>query len=112
MQGYNQMENSDDKTLLRNNPFFVISIASLVAIIMFAISFLSYYNSETRKTIEQIQANNLNSEVDQQNDDVTPASLDADYIDSLEKSITDKVLSQDDDADFNPEELTDSALGL
>mgnify|MGYP003532905843 FL=1 len=112
MQRYKQMENNDDKTLLRNNPFFVIGIACLIAIIMFAVSFLSYYHSDTRKTIAQIQANNLNTETEQTNDVVVSTDLNANYIDNLEKSITDKILAGDDDADFSPEELTDSALGL
>jgi len=106
------MESNDDKTLLRNNPFFVIGIASLIAIIMFSISLLSYYNSDTRKTIEQIQANNLSSATDSTDDMSLPEDLNGDYIDELEKSITDRVSSHVDDVEFNSEELTDSALGL
>ena len=101
---------SEEKALLRNNPFFVIGIASLIAITMFAVSFISYYNSDTKRTIEQIQANNLNGVTD--TDQQFQTELNGTYIDDLEKTISDKVTSHVDDVEFSPDELTDSALGL
>lgn len=106
------MENNSDKLLLRNNPIFVIFIACLLAIIMILISVFSYARSDTRKTIEQIQANNHLT----QQQDVTSLTKDgqvnAKSVDAVEKSITKDIQSHDDEADFSPDELTDSALGL
>ena len=105
------MENSNDKTLLRNNPIFVIGIACLIAGAMTAISVLSYARSDTRKTIEQIQTNNHLIRQDQStlpNDgEVSSKSLNA-----TEKIITKDIQSHSDEVDFSPDELTDSALGL
>ena len=106
------METNEDRTLLRNNPLFVIFIASLIAIAMFTFSFLLYYRSDTKKTIEQIQANNILDKSQVRNESQLPDDLNSDYLDSLESSITDLVTAHSDDSEFSPNELTDSALGL
>jgi len=106
------METSEDRTLLRNNPLFVIFIASLLALAMFAFSFTLYYRSDTKKTIEQIQANNLLDNSQTSTESQLPSELNSDYLDSLERSITELVNSHSDESEFNPDELTDSALGL
>ena len=105
------MENKPEAPLLRNNPVFVIFIACLVAGLMMAISIFGYLKSDTRKTIEQIQANNNNLKKDiatlPKNGDIT-----IDYVTTTEKNISKDIQSHNDDTDFNPDELTDSALGL
>jgi hypothetical protein len=106
------MENNSEKLLLRNNPFFVIGIASLLAIGMFTVSFLAYYHSDTRKILEQIQANNLSAPPLSEADTLRSDELNATYIDELEKSIKEAIDSHPDDVEFSPDELTDSALGL
>lgn len=106
------MENNPDKALLRNNPIFVIFIACLLAAVMILISVFSYARSDTRKTIEQIQANN---HLIQQQDSTTltkNGDVNAESVNEIEKSITKDIQSHDDEADFSPDELTDSALGL
>jgi ABC-type bacteriocin/lantibiotic exporter with double-glycine peptidase domain len=96
---------------LRNNPVFVIGIACLLALIMIAVSVITYLRSDTRKTIEQIQTNNSHLKQDssslQKSGETTPQS-----ITTTEKNITKDIQAHDDDTDFSPDELTDSALGL
>lgn len=106
------MESNDDKALLRNNPLFVIGLASLAAIAMFTISFLSYYNSDTKKTIEQIQTNSQRNASEAQGDTTLPADLSPEYLTTLEGKIEDSISTHSDDTEFSPDELTDSALGL
>jgi len=105
------MDTNNDKSLLRNNPIFVIGIACLLAIIMTFVSVLSYARSDTRKTIEQIQTNNHLLQQDQlpqlKDGEVSTKSLDA-----TEKSITNDIQAHSDETDFSPDVLTDSALGL
>ena len=105
------MDNNQDHSLLRNNPIFVICIACALAAIMMSVSILSYIRSDTRKTIEQIQANNNTLRQDPSvitlTGDLTPT-----LITSTKKSIVKDIESHDEDTDFSPDELTDSALGL
>lgn len=106
------MDSNEEKTLLRNNPLFVIGIASLLAIAMFSVSFIIYYRSDTKKTIEQIQENNLQSASDDSSSDALPAELNDVYLDSLETQIKEQIAEHPDDTEFSADELTDSALGL
>lgn len=106
------MENNlEPKNLLRNNPFLVITLACLVAIVMSTISFLVYYNSDTRQVVQQIQKNNQNTEIDKSTV-IDSGQLDATYIDSVKENIKNDVSKHDDDLEFSVSELTDSALGL
>jgi hypothetical protein len=106
------MENNPHKPELRSNPVFVITIALIVALGMFTISFLMYYNSETRRTVEQIQVNNQNIIKEEKSHTITVGQLDKQSIETLGKDITTKVLSHSADTDYSPADLTDSALGL
>lgn len=106
------MDNNEEKNLLRNNPLFVIGIASLLAIAMFTVSFLLYYRSDTRRTIEQIQENNLNILYDESSSDALPPELNDVYLDTLEERIKRQITDHSDDTEFSSDELTDSALGL
>jgi hypothetical protein len=104
------MENKPDHSMLRNNPVFVICIACLIAGLMMSISIIGYVRSDTRKTIEQIQANNtLKQDIATlpKNGEVT-----TDYVNTTEKNISKDIQSHVDDTDFSPDELTDSSLGL
>ena len=104
------MEVSQEKKL-RNNPFFVITIACIIAVIMSLISFLLYYNSDTRRTVEQLQINT--QQLNEEAVDLTAnQELSDAYIDTIEKEISDSILVENDEADFSAAELTDSALGL
>lgn len=105
------MENKDDRILLRNNPVFVIGIACLLAILMFSGSLLAYLHSDTKKTIEQIQANNLRS-IETPKELSLSAELNDAYLDQLETNIQTQISSHSDETDYSSAELTDSALGL
>lgn len=104
------MENKEQDQL-RNSPVLVIGVACLLAIVMMFVSIFTYVRSDTRKTIEQIQTNNNHLKQDTSSEPVsgktTPESVAA-----TEKAITKDIQSHDDDVDFNPDELTDAALGL
>jgi hypothetical protein len=104
------METDTGKPALRNNPFFVISIALVVALLMSAASLVSYYRSDTRETVEQIQLNNINGAALVEK--AIPEELSPEYIDDVEKSIEASVSSMSAEVDYNADELTDSALGL
>lgn len=107
------MESSPNHSrgLLRNNPAFVITLACLLAILMSSIGFLAYYNSDTRRTVEQIQKNNL--EVDtNQSTNLDSGELNTTYIDNLETTLTKEIYKHSDEIEFSASELTDSALGL
>ena len=90
----------------------LVDMEGLLAGVMILISVFSYARSDTRKTIEQIQANN---HLIQQQDSTTltkNGDVNAESVNEIEKSITKDIQSHDDEADFSPDELTDSALGL
>lgn len=106
------MDSDQEQSKLLNNPVFVISIASVIALLMMSVSIISYVKSDTRKTIEQIQTNNNLSKE-------TPAVLipkgsdaNTNLVTNIEKSISKDIQSHNDETDFSPDELTDSALGL
>jgi len=103
--------NQTEKELLRNNPVFIITIACLIAVVMSVIGFLAYYNSDTRRMVEQLQINNQQEVVEST---LAPATgdLNSAYINSLEDGITQAVEKHDDDTEFSSSEITDSALGL
>jgi cell division protein FtsX len=103
------MEDNRPDKQLRNNPFFVIGIASMLAITMTAISILMYYGSDTRDVVEQLQANLQDEAYSQPSAD---ASIDINSLDGQEKRISESVNALDDEADFGASELSDSALGL
>ena len=103
------MENNEDK-LLRNNPFFIISLCCLAAMTMTTASILAYMRSDTRKTIEQIQQNNRTTTSVQQASVTGPVT--STTLSTMQKDITDKINTMDNDTDFDPDKLTDSALGL
>lgn len=106
------MESNDDRALLRNNPLFAIGISCLLAGLMFAAGLFSYYRSDTKNTIEQIQKNNSLSSTGEQTDATMITELSAEYLDQLETKIGKQISSHDDEAEFSSSELTDSALGL
>lgn len=107
------METSHDESkLLRNNLLFVIALSSLVGLLIFAISFLMYYNSDTRKTIEQIQANNISLQEAQKTTTIDDANFSPASIDELQNSIEKDFESLDEQTDFSVDQLTDSSLGL
>lgn len=101
-----------EKRELRNNPLFVISIALFTALLMSAISVLMYYNSETRMIVEQIQQNN--SEIGESTTlpEALSGELNQAYVDSLEAKIRSDIAGLDPNVDYNPDELTDAALGF
>lgn len=101
----------NEKRLLRNNPLFVITIACLLALLMSAISFYLYYNSETRRTVELIQQNNQQLNLDEVSDKL-PEKLSKEYLDQVEKDVINEVTSHSTDFEFNPEDLSNSSLGL
>ena len=104
------MEATHDKKL-RNNPFFVITIASILALLMSLVSFLLYYNSDTRKTVEQLQLNTQQINADP--DAFTPKeALSTEYITQVQEKVSDTIMTHSDETDFSAAELTDSALGL
>jgi hypothetical protein len=103
------MESDTERKHLRNNPIFLVSIAMVVAILMTFISLLTYYNSETRRTVEQIQQNNA-TPVAQARESV-PSELTDQYVDFVEKQVTNDINGLSAEADYN-DELTDAALGL
>lgn len=104
------METENTRAPLRNNPFFVISIALIVALLMSTASLVSYYRSETRKTVEQIQKNNIDGAL--LVEESVPEELSPEYVDRVEKNIEDSVSGMSSEVDYNADELTDSALGL
>jgi hypothetical protein len=106
------MEVNDHKPQLRSNPIFVISISIVVALLMLTISFLKYYNSDTRRTVEQIQLNNQKLIKDEKTHSVVVGQLDKQSIEALGKDITTKILSHSTESDYSVDDLTDSALGL
>lgn len=100
--------NESDRNQLRNNPVFVIGISCVVAFVVFFASFLSYYYSDTKRTIEELQATTL-----ELRDSTSMADIESpDDIDAIEKSIKATIDTQNDETDFSAAELTDSALGL
>lgn len=105
------MDTKHEHAQLRNNPIFVISIVSALALLMIAVSVFSYIRSDTRKTIEQIQANNIHSK---ESPPIIPegSTASTDLVTGIEKSIAKDIQSYNDETDFSPDELTDSALGL
>ena len=104
------MEHPNPKQL-RNNPVFVTSLACVVAIVMFLISFTTYYRSDTRRTIAKIQQNNLASSKSKPNV-YRQTDLSKQGLDGLRQDIADKVFAHSDDNEFSADNLTDSALGL
>jgi uncharacterized protein YpmS len=105
------MENNSDKAILRNNPLFIITLACLIAIGMFLVSFITYYHSDTKKTIEQLQANNQQLANDEKTSPVLN-DLDQKSIEKLRQNLTEQIQAHNDDVEFSSDELTDSALGL
>lgn len=96
---------------LRNNPFFVITVAVLVAIIMILLSTYMYLRSDTRQIVEQIQVNNSEL-IKSETDNSIIGEFSPEMIDAIESNIRDDITSLNTDADYNPDELTDSSLGL
>jgi uncharacterized FlaG/YvyC family protein len=105
--------NETDKPQLRNNPVFVIGVACLLALTIFGVSFTTYYNSETRRTIGQIQKNN-ELLVKKESKVLSPTNkeLNDQTIKEIQNSITSTIDAQSDESDFSVDALTDSALGL
>jgi hypothetical protein len=105
------MESKPRIESVRNNPVFAFALAISLAAVMFLISFLTYYHSDTRRTIERIQVNtqtlNKKSSVYDPTQAVTTQSLEI-----LRQNIDAKISAHKDEVDYSPNELTDSALGL
>ena len=102
---------SQPENRIQNNPVFVIAVACLLALIMSSISFVLYYRSDTRKTVEQLQKNSLEKE-SQANSSAAPTEISVDYIDEVEEKAGDLIDTHNNETDFSAAELTDSALGL
>jgi hypothetical protein len=99
-----------DRSRLLNNPFFVIGAACLLGLVMTFIGLMLYYNSDTRRTVEQIQQNNeqlADSPLINNSEEISET-----YINKVETDITNLIKRHPDDTELNPSELTDSALGL
>ena len=92
------------------NPVMAIGIAILISLILSAISLTIFLRSDTRKNLELIQRPTNQATVDPSIDETSP--LKAGDLDGIEQAILRDLEPLRTDVDFNPNELTDAALGL
>jgi hypothetical protein len=107
------MEQPDSRTDLRNNLAFVIAGAIVLAIAIIAAGFMSYYSSPTKKILDQLQANQIESTAKTSIEKLkSTGPVTAEEVDALLKVTQDDISARDADADYSSDALTDSVLGL
>ncbi len=106
------MSDDTDSRQLRNNPFFIIIVAIFIALTMVVVNLIFYYHSSTRQIVDGIQENKRDIQTNLTLDRSKTGPLTASELQSASAAIQSKLTSLDDDKDYNPDQLTDSALGL
>lgn len=100
------MEESTHK--FSTSPIFAIAVAIVIALMMSAVSLLMYYRSDTKKVVDQIQANSATTS----NVDVEGSELTESFIEVVKTEITRDITQHDNSADYNPNAVNDETLGL
>jgi len=108
------METEHDHRIVGTNPVVAIGFAIGVAGLMVLTTFLIFINSNSYKTVKQIEAGtkvaralqSSNSEYD------TRSPIKADDITVYQNSVEQRLKSLDDANDFSPEKVSNAGLGL
>lgn len=106
------MEHSNEHPIVGTNPIFAIGVAIGIAAIMVLATFLIFINSDSYKTVKQIEAGTAIAKSLQSNDIDTRSPIKADDITTYQQSVETRLKTLDDSSDFGDQALSDQALGI
>lgn len=105
-------QQSHSQTTVGTNPLLAIGLAIGVAIIFVLVTFLIFINSDSYKTVKQIEAGTAIAKSFQSSEFDTTSPIKADDISSYQQSVSQRLSTLNDESDFGVQALSDQALGL